>query len=155
MKNNVVLQNDDTNKIMIGREWHNGDWNLRLATRITYMEEYLSENELKTIGKYHIEILAVSPESAGEKNLKSAYDCIGLDDDQIDKIPLCDYEALISYGVYATLFSKSGNNLKSLIHDANYELQLIHGLFGFYMDRAENRIGNNGWDFISGNIGWK
>jgi len=155
MRNNIVIRDDSMNKIMLGKQWHNGDWNLRFVTKVTYLEEYLPEEDLKNSGKYEIEILAVSPEAAGQENLKSAMDSQCLDEDQIKLIPYIKYESLIEYGITATLWYKQGNNLKQLLTEANKELQIIGIMFGFYMDKPANRIGNTGWDFISGNIGYK
>jgi hypothetical protein len=149
-KNNIVVEDGEYNKVMLGKEWHNGDFKLRLATKITYLEQYTEEEEILRNGKYEVEILAVSPEAAKE-NLEKAVESCGYE----SKFKYSDYLALIEYGTTATLFGKQGNNLNLLLKEANKELQLIHMLFGFYMDKAENRIGNTGWDFISGNIGFK
>ena len=152
MKNNIVIKNDDYDKIMLGKEWHNGDWNLRLATKIMFLENYLSEEELKDSGIYEVSIIAVSPEAAGIENINRAIDS-SFGNEQFE-YEYKEYLALIEYGIYATLFHKSGNNVKKLLHEANQELQAISAMFGFYMDNVENRIGNTGWDFISGNIGF-
>jgi len=144
-RNNITIYEDNGNKTMLGREWNNGDWNLRLATRLIDLE---GENP-----RYQIEIIAVSPEAAGEENLKRARECCGIDES--DHYKHIDYEVLIDYGVYATLWVETGNNLRVLLKKANAQVPLIHGLFGFFMDRQENRIGNTGWDFIAGSIGFK
>ena len=41
--------------------------------------------------------------------------------------------------------------INQFIKDADKYSSLI----GFYLDRQQNAIGNNGWDFLDGNIGFK
>ena len=103
--------------------------------------------------KYHVSIEAVSPESAGNENLDRALESWGLSDEDIELYqnnPIRQVEALSDYGIAATLWSQSGNNIRKLMRAAQHESELIHGLFGFYMDRPQNRIGQSGWDRISG-----
>jgi len=154
MKCTRVLYDWDSEKVSVSRQWNNGDWNLRLAMKVVYMEEYLPEDEVEEYGKYEVSILAVSPEAAKDQ-LQRALDSMGMDDEDLRNIPLLEYESLLQYGIYATLWHKAGNNIKKLITEANKELPIIQMMFGFYMDRYQNRIGNDGWDFISGNIGFK
>ena len=135
--------------VYISKNLHNGDWNYRLAIRVLCLSEYDSECP----DKWNVTILAASPEAAGTENLNRAIASLGMSEDDLKSyktLPLFQYEALISYGIFACLWDKSGNNLKKLMRGARDELKLIELLFGFYMDRPENRIGQNGWNLISG-----
>jgi hypothetical protein len=150
----TILEDGDYNRISISDTWNNGDFTLRFAVKTTYMEEYLTESELEDTDKYQIEILAVSPQAA-KKSMKKAYDSMGIDADDLaiyKKNRLFPYQALLEYGIYATLWTKSGNDQDDLEAEATKQLDIIHMLFGFYMDRPENQIGSDGWDFIKGDI---
>ena len=143
----------------VSKRLNNGNWDYWLVINVINWEESLNTREFEELGyKYNVEIQAVSIEAAGEKNLDSALSCCGFSDDQMnvaEQSDLLKVESLSDYGVFATLWNKNGNNIETLMKDAHKEANLINMLFGFYMDREENRIGNDGWDFISGNIGFK
>jgi hypothetical protein len=150
----TILEDGDYQKVLISEVWNNGNFNLRFAVKTMYLEEYLSESELATTGKYEVSILAVSPQAA-KKNIKKAYDSMGMDEEDLKtykKNRLFPYQALLEYGIYATLWTKSGNDQDELEAEATKQLDIIHMLFGFYMDKSENQIGSDGWDFIKGDI---
>ena len=113
----------------------------------------MSDEELKETGRYSVEILAVSPEACNNDKVKEAIDDMGLDEFTVGKIPFIEYEAMIEQGLYAPLWNKSGNNLKKLLSEANERLQIIYIMFGFFMDKHVNMIGDTGWDWIAGDIG--
>lgn len=139
----------------VSKRLNNGDWDYWLVINVINWEESLSTREYEELGfKYNVEIQAVSIEAAGENGVDSALGCCGFPDD-MEITDLLKVEALSEYGTFATLWNKNGNNIEVLMKEARKEAQLIESLFGFYMDKAENRIGNDGWDFISGNVGFK
>jgi len=114
------------------------------------MDEHCSDYK----NKYIAEIGAVSPEAAGPKNIEAALQCCCFDLDNFDskdkqRIVL---EALVSYGVYTTLDSFSGNNYKKVMQQAHRALPCVAGMFGFFMDGPKNRLGHTGWDFIAGDL---
>lgn len=57
-----------------------------------------------------------------------------------------------AYGISANLWQEAGNGKAKLITAAKEQCQIIPSLFGFYMDRYQNRMGATGWDFIKGSI---
>jgi len=66
---------------------------------------------------------------------------------------LMKVELLASYGVYAVLSRHDGNNYRAVLKEARKEAYMASALmFGFYMDRPQNRIGSTGWDTIQGNL---
>lgn len=144
----------DVNWLDYGGKWvsnrlNNGDWDYWLVIELLNWHDAVGEREAPA--KYNVEVSAVSPEAAGEENLKRAKECCGVEDD-CNTLTLV--EALHSYGVKAVLHSESGDNAHKLLKKAREEAK-VQGdfLFGFAMDRTQNRIGDSGWDFISGNIG--
>ena len=67
---------------------------------------------------------------------------------------------ILEYGLCASI-----DGVKDIIPTETEAIELINqfikdadkysGLIGFYLDRQQNRIGNDGWDFLDGNIGFK
>ncbi len=143
--NNVL----DYGAKFVSKKFNNGDFDYWLVIDFVNMEEATGDKLPE--GKYTISIQAVSPQEAGKKHLKSAAECLGF----TPKTKLDKVLALSEYGVYATLWSQSGNNSKKLLKEAHEVCDLMWVTFGFMMDKQENLIGNDGWDFIKGEIGFK
>ena len=135
----------------ITKKLSNGDWNYWLVLDFMNLDELAPE-----IGdhRYEVSILAVSPEAAGDKHIKDALECCGVDTDKLGIQARNDLvlEALLSYGVFATLQTFTGSNYRKVLKEARAQLDCVAGLFGFYMDRPENRVGHTGWDFIEGDL---
>ena len=138
----------------ITKKLNNGDWDYWLVMSI-----YNTEGNSVESKKYLVEVSAIAPDAVPQKGIDSALSCTGIAefyDEQTDYYQnMLLVEALGDYGISATLWDKEGNNLSELMREARHETQLINMLFGFYMDKQCNAIGNDGWDFISGNIGFK
>lgn len=129
----------------VSKRLSNGDFNYWLVMDVVNMHD-ATEDESQD--KYNVSILAVSPEQAEESGINSALSCCGIEDGNPSE--LLKVEALVDYGIFAMLWNESSNNITSLMKKAHKEAQLINGLFGFYMDKPENRIGQNGWELIAG-----
>lgn len=137
----------------ISQKLNNGDWDYYLFIDTIDMEEAYGE-----LG-FLAEIAAVSIEAAGKANVSKAIESCGSCYDptntnkEYEEGVIAEY--LFDYGVRANLWNKHDKNAKEpskLIEMAKKESEAIHGLFGFYMDKAQNRIGATGWDFIKGEI---
>jgi len=105
-----------------------------------------------------ISIRAVSPSEASDEAKKDSLFAIGLErmNNKISEIkPFEMANILNEYGLGAVLFSDSGDNAEELFKIARKECEKIELIFGFYMDKQLNMIGNTGWDFIKGEIGFK
>ncbi len=134
--------------------WNESDWPITFIVRLQYTD-YFNSEWCKQSGKYHFEILAVSPEAAGYENCCKAADSCGLSLTDFSALPRnAQCEMLMDYGVSAPLWQATGNNRKVLEKEAREQLAVISGiLFGFTMDRRVNAIGDTGWDWIHGKIG--
>jgi len=135
----------------ISSKLNNGDWNYYLVLNVINLEDYDYPDRDKDI--YEVSIQAISPEAAGKENLDKAIGCCGFDDEFLEKYgnnPEIQVEALSTYGISAQLWNKSGRNINKLLSEAKQESKIIEGLFGFYMDRYQNGIGQTGWNCISG-----
>lgn len=139
----------------ISERLNNGEFDYWMIIDAKYLPEWVGEREARQMGGNHaVSLSVVSPSEAGKKNLEAAVESMGMT--WVEAKKLSDEEKagiLADYGVQATMFQKTGNNARKLLKEAREEAQKVEGLFGFYMDRPQNRIGNTGWDFIKGRIG--
>jgi hypothetical protein len=150
------LYNDGGTAKWLSNKLNNGEFDYWLVVELLDMEEHVGEREAREMGgKYHISISVVSPSEAGNKNLNAAAESWGAEVKVKDMTAETKVEMLSDYGVKATVWQKAGSNAKKLLKAARDEAVKVEGLFGFYMDRPLNRIGNTGWDFIRGDIGWR
>lgn len=142
----------DVNWLEYGGKWvspklNNGEFDYWLVLELTNMHEATGEERGD---KYVVELCAVSPTQAGD-NLDKAFECCGIPvGDAARDNEFAQVECLHSYGVRAVLVSRSGNNAHKLMREVKREP--VDGLFGFYMDRPENRIGSTGWELLRGDL---
>lgn len=149
MRFKAIYKNSDSGKY-VSKKFNNGDWDYWLIMDVVDMHDATGEEDQP---KYNVSIQAVSPQAVGKPKVNQAMSSCGFSDEDIEKHendPLFQVEALSDYGIYASLWNKSGDNIKVLLKDAHKETELINMLFGFYMDRPGNGIGQNGWDLIAG-----
>ena len=143
----------------ISNKLNNGDWDYWLVMEVINLGSIPDKGREYT--EYNVSVSAVSPTAAGKEKLKEALKQCDMGDmgDMGDR-ELPEYfsteigkvEALFTYGIRATLFNENGNNLSKLMKKARERSQVISGLFGFFMDSPQNRIGSTGWDLIAGNL---
>lgn len=126
----------------ISNRLNNGDWDYYLVIEVINLHD-----------EYCVTVSAVSPQAAGKDNLDRALGFCGFSDEDLKAFGnnhRYQVEALSYYGIAATLWQESGNNIHKLLKAARLESRKIETLFGFYMDKRQNMIGNTGWDFIEG-----
>lgn len=130
----------------VSKRFNNGDFDYWLVLKLEYLDELIDEPD----SKYQITIHAVSPDALGETNLATALK--SFDASPSDKLdPKFLATILVEYGSSAPLWTRFGNNARSLWRLATREATIINMLFGFYMDRPLNALGATGWDWIAGN----
>jgi len=117
------------------------------------------------------EIVAVAPSEVSKKKTEETIGSTDFDQWGDRDNPIHIAQMLFDYGIYANLACiKSSFNFdpeteydddstydESSDYDDVYERALkeagmIEMLFGFYMDKQQNRIGATGWDVIKGNL---
>lgn len=146
-----LFDSDDQAK-WISNRLNNGDFDYWMVIDAKYLPEWAGEAEARQMGGNHlVDLSVVSPSEAGKKNLEAAAESQGRETKGLSDEEKA--EMLADYGVAATMWHDTGNNLRNLLKKAKEEAQKVEGLFGFYMDRQLNRMGNTGWDFIKGEIG--
>jgi hypothetical protein len=148
------FSDNDGGSVAFSKALNYGDWDFRFVMEVVRNEDHMTAIEVKEYGKYTVLLCVVSPEAYGADKSRQLW-LNQIDEEYILKditsVQMC-YE-LFSYGIYAPLKLVSGNNLDVATQIVRNELKLIQCLFGFYMDRPVNGIGNTGWDFVSGHIG--
>ena len=132
----------------ISKKLNNGEFDYWLVIELVNMEEATGDT---SGGKYMVTLSAVSPEQAKD-HLEHAFETYGQKyspkASNEEKV-----EVLHGYGVSASLWNDMGDDADDLIEKAKKEAEKSETLFGFYMDKPENRIGDTGWDFIRGDTG--
>lgn len=137
----------------ISAKQNNGEFDYWLVMDVLNWQDAVGEREAKEVGaKYCVSLYSVSPSEAGTESLKSAFDCCGMDSEELRANPLVQVECLVSYGTYAQLWSENGNNINKLMKQAREQAKLSSMLYGFMMDKPANRIGTSNWDMQRGNI---
>lgn len=150
-----LASGSDDQGVWVSQKLNNGEFNYWMVIDAKYLPAWAGESEAREMGGNHlVTLLVVAPSEAGKENLKSAAESWGIEPEEFKTLhPETKVELLAAYGVAATMWHETGNNLRKLLKAAREEAQKVEGLFGFYMDRPQNRIGNTGWDFIKGRIG--
>ena len=142
----------DYGGIFLSQKQNNGDFDFWYAIRAENWIDLVGEREAPAT--YCVSLLSVSIEEAGEDNLQQALRFCGLEEEE-DITDEMKIEALLAYGVFARLWEGNGNNINKLMREARRQSMLASTIYGFFMDRQQNAIGNTGWDFQRGDIGFK
>jgi hypothetical protein len=147
----------DINWKTFGAKWitkklNNGNFDYWLI--VDFMS-FLDATGEKIDGKYIyvIEIHAVAPSQVPNKEKDAAFRSMELENE--DRSTMTEEqiaEVIESYGISANLRTLYGTNANKLMKEARKEINIVSRLFGFYMDRPENRIGSTGWDIIKGDL---
>jgi hypothetical protein len=135
----------------VSAKQNNGEFDYWLVMEVINWDDATGETR---DGLYNVSLYSVSPSEAGKDNLEKAFRCSmpQSEDAKIRSNPLVQVECLCDYGIKAQLWSENGNNLRKLMRQCREQAAIASGLYGFYMDRAENRIGSTGWELQRGDI---
>jgi len=151
-----LIRDDDSEGMWISQRLNNGDFDYWMTIDAKYLPEFVGEGEARALGGNHLVTLSVvAPSEAGIAKLEDAAETHGIDLERSALKRLSDevkVDLLVTYGAAATMFHKTGNNLRKLLKEAREESQKVEGLFRFYMDRPQNRVGATGWDIIKGEL---
>jgi hypothetical protein len=136
----------------ISKKLNNGDFDYWLILDIINMWDATGEENQP---QYNVGIQAIAPSQLPEKEKNAAFACCGIDLEEVK--PEYQQEVLIEaiseYMGGALIWQESGNNLKKLLKEAHKQAATMGDfLFGFAMDRTQNKIGSTGWDLLRGDI---
>jgi len=134
----------------VSKKMNNGDFDYAIVMELTNMFDAVGEEEIKqsdNTDKYHVTLSVVAPSELTDYH-KTLCDDGNFEDHTWE----WQVEFASSEGIEAKVFGESSNNARELMKQARKEAEKIELLFGFYMDRPQNAIGSNGWDFIKGDV---
>jgi hypothetical protein len=98
-------------------------------------------------------IRTVNVGMAGKSGAKQVMQCFGWDEDTWKALPhVGKAQALLEYGLAATLWDNSGTSPRRLLDAALSHLPEVAMFCGFKLDAPQNAIGTSGWDFMRGDI---
>jgi len=137
----------------VSKRLNNGEFAYWLVIEVVNLRDACDDDNND---EYAVSLLSVSPTEAGQTNVDAALSCCGFNDEELTQADsgneLIKVEALAGYGIFATLWSETGNNLNQLMRDARAQANASQLLYGFMMDSPQNRIGSSGWDCQRGDI---
>jgi len=143
---------EDTNSFYESREvFNNSEFDYKIVIEVNDCYDF--DNSIEDSDqKYLVSVDVVKTSKyLPKKELKAVASCCC--------IPLKDITCwdIATYGLRANLtnFTIESENLDNSLNYIANCLSVYTGLFGFYMDRYQNQIGNTGWDFLDGDIGFK
>lgn len=83
--------------------------------------------------------------SLNAKKQKSVLDCSGVNEDEVEIYDVC------SYGLYIQMKCEQteGEEIQeSMLENLAQSMRAIDALRGFFLDKAQNHIGESGWDLL-------
>lgn len=131
---------------LVSRKHNNGEFDYWLVIRLDDLRDCGED----AAPKWQVTLASVSPAEA-KAELQRAFESCGIDPANQSN-ELVQVEALVSYGIYATLWAGDGNNYKALLKTAREQAKIAGIMYGFMMDRPVNALGTDGWDAQRGNI---
>lgn len=86
------------------------------------------------------------------KHRKSVADTSCIDLKAISVLDVAEYGFSAPFGNWHVM---NESDIQAKLDEIDNEIPVYGMMCGFFFDKQANQIGNNGWDFISGNIGFK
>lgn len=130
--------------------FNNGDFDYKMVVDVVNMEEACGDTSK---GNWMVNLSVAKTPNALKKNKKTKEKLNDIANCFSMKVSELTCSDIASYGLRVTTKTIMGNNLEKMIKKVKKEAELVNMLFGFYMDKRQNAIGNTGWDFLDGNIG--
>lgn len=142
-----IIKDDSYERVWQSEKLNNGDFDYYFHIEMKDLEQYTGD-------KGYSVIIYASKDTAylEERQIKNIADTYCISSEEITPYEICEY------GFSANLGAEGANTKREalkLVKAFIKQLPLYEMLFGFYMDRHQNSIGNTGWDFISGQIGFQ
>lgn len=141
----------DVNWLDYGGKWisqvlNNGEFDFWLVRELVNMEDACGNT---SNGKYLCTLSVVSPSEF--KDFDAAFRSCGWEDMTPENLSDKDkVEIIHSYSGGSQEWSDYGSNYKKLFQQCKEEAEQILMLFGFYLDRPHNGLGDSGWDRLKG-----
>lgn len=147
----------DVNTTYGGKWWsnkqNNGEFDYFFVIELINWEHSVGERDAPR-ETYNVALTVVSPQQVGEEKMQQAYSCCDITDEMLAIAKTKGYleavqvEALHSYASGVPIWNDNGNNWRKLMKQAKQEALNCQMLFGFYLDRPVNRMGETGWEAL-------
>jgi len=150
---------------------YSGSWYRKIKKDVYHVitvfnwKDSVGEKEAKEIGAiYNISLDEIDLSIIPKEGIDKALEYCGLDQmENINEIKesnklkdqLILVESLKSYGQFAPLHSRNGNNFKKLFKECkniSNQISYDYGLHELYMEKPVNKIGTNARNYMLGNI---
>lgn len=144
----------DVNWLDYGGKWisqrfNNGEFDWWFVLSLENVEDIVGEREAKEVGaKYWVNLSVYAPDEYKDK--ASILDSCGITEPWESLSAEQKIEMISSVDSGAHVFNVQGNNYKKLFAAARAKAIESEFMFGFVMDKPQNKIGSTGWDFLTG-----
>ena len=118
--------------------------------QVLYMDQY----EDNPGSKYLVQVMGVSPESLGEKQLAQVRESMGIPDEEAEhwaSTPMMLWD-IVHYGSAAPFDDRLGNNLRELLKWARAKAEEVVEHQDYFFYRQANQIGSTNLEFMGGQI---
>lgn len=134
----------------ISPAFNNGEFDYYFVRNLINWNRHASPLEVAQLGTYNVTLAIVAPSQF--VNTDAVMKSLGLEEwDALPEEQKAGFIYEASGG--ARVWSKSGNSYKALFKEAQEQAQTVRSfMFGFVLDRPQNRIGATGWDFLAGHV---
>lgn len=129
----------------ISQKFNNGSFDFWLVRELVNMEDSCGDT---SNGEYLCTLSVVAPKQY--KKLEEACCSCGWEGDIKDIPNEQKVEIIHSYSGGAQEWSSYGSDYEELFRECAKEAETILMLFGFYLDRPHNGLGDKGWDRLKG-----
>lgn len=127
---------------------NNGDFNYRIYVQL------LDMSQVSDMDGFTVDVLvAKTVDSITDEQLHSLADTYDMSEDEVSDWDVCEYgyKAIIDgHKGYIEFQDEAVEIAAGFIE----KLDMYESMLGFYLDNSQNRIGNTGWDFLAGKIGF-
>jgi hypothetical protein len=136
----MFIENGE-NQFISKDTFNNGDFDYRLHIHI-----YTKEYDCADFPKKFMGILQVGKtvKYTKKKNLQSIQQSFCTQE--------VDDSMVVEAGYQATIVAMHSNSIQYIKKQFTKKSKVVNMLFGFYMDKPQNRVGNTGWDFLDGKL---
>jgi len=148
----TLVDDCDGCKLLVSERYETGELAYYFVIKSMLGTDIGSAEEWPT---HVLELLIVSPTYLHKKELMQVWESCGYGDPydcpvrtDVDLVAM-----IVGYGHAARIAEVGGGNFTQLYKRLAKEASVCQSMFGFYLDRAANRVGNSGWDFMRGDIG--
>lgn len=148
-----VLEDTSDRKLEAMTEVVESDRKVWVFRKTEYPENWDRESR-EQLGEFCVSLVCASPGFARKKHVALAAGSMGLTAEEYKALKPRDRAVvLMDYGLAVTACQFAGDDLADLLKRTEEHAVGLRMLFGVYMDRPVNALGDSGWDWLRGDVG--